>query len=78
MTLQIAMDARPGGPATKREPSPEGLGTNPKGNLSAVGAALNRGPSRTGVILQFDSEGGWRDLYSITPSPDEVPSHPAR
>jgi hypothetical protein len=33
------MDARPGGPSAKRQPSPEGLGINPDG-LSAVGAAL--------------------------------------
>ena len=38
------MDARPGGPATKREPSPEGLGLNSELDLSAVGAALNLGP----------------------------------
>src|SRR5271154_1953427 len=40
----MAMDARPGGPAAKREPSPEGLGINPEYDLSAVGAALNLGP----------------------------------
>jgi hypothetical protein len=28
-TAKIAIDARPGGPAAKREPSPEGLGLNP-------------------------------------------------
>ena len=44
MTLQIAMDARPGGPAAKHQPSPEGLGINPEDDLSAVGAALNLGP----------------------------------
>jgi hypothetical protein len=38
------MDARPGGPAAKREPSPEGLGINPEDDLSAVGAALTLGP----------------------------------
>jgi hypothetical protein len=38
------MDARPRGPAAKREPSPEGLGLNPEGDLSAVGAALTLGP----------------------------------
>jgi hypothetical protein len=44
------MDVRPGGPAAKREPSPEGLGSNPEDDLpapacreSAVGAALNLG-----------------------------------
>jgi hypothetical protein len=36
------MDARPGGPAAKREPSPEGLGINPENDLSAVGAAPDR------------------------------------
>jgi hypothetical protein len=48
------MDARPGGPATKREPSPEGLGLNPEDDPpapacrgSAVGAALNLGPLAT-------------------------------
>ena len=39
------MDARPGGPAAKREPSPEGLGLNAEYDLSAVGAALNLGRS---------------------------------
>jgi len=38
------MDARPGGPAAKREPSPEGLGINSEDDLSAVGAALKPGP----------------------------------
>ena len=40
-TAEIAMDARPGGPPAKREPSPEGLGINPEDALSAVGATLN-------------------------------------
>jgi hypothetical protein len=44
MTLQIAMDVRPGGPAAKREPSPEGLGLHSEYDQSAVGAALNLGP----------------------------------
>ena len=38
------MDARPGGPIAKREPSPEGLGINPEDDLSAVGAAPNLDP----------------------------------
>jgi hypothetical protein len=38
------MDARPGGPAAKRQPSPEGLGINPQDDMSAVGAALNPFP----------------------------------
>ncbi len=39
------MDARPGGPTAKRQPSPEGLGIQiPKDDVSAVGAALNLGP----------------------------------
>src|SRR5271170_6189150 len=33
-----------GGPAAKREPSPEGLGLDSEYELSAVGAALNLGP----------------------------------
>jgi hypothetical protein len=41
---KIAMDARPGGPTAKREPSPEGLGLNPEDDLSAGGAALNLAP----------------------------------
>ncbi len=44
-TAKIAMDARPGGPTAKREPSPEGLGLNPQDDLSAVGAPLNLGRS---------------------------------
>ena len=43
------MDARSGGPAAKREPSPEGLGLNSEYDLSAVGAALNLA-ARTYVI----------------------------
>jgi hypothetical protein len=35
---------RPGGPAAKLKPSPEGLGINPEDDLSAVGAALNQDP----------------------------------
>jgi hypothetical protein len=47
------MDARPGGPAAKREPSPEGLGINSEEDLSAVGAALNLArPARTCVTRQ--------------------------
>jgi hypothetical protein len=42
--FRLAMDARPGGPTAKREPSPEGLGINPEDDLSAVGAALNLTP----------------------------------
>src|ERR1700677_340036 len=38
------MDARPGGPTAKRQPSPEGLGLNPGDDPSAVGAALNPAP----------------------------------
>jgi hypothetical protein len=38
------MEVRPGGPAAKREPSPEGLGLNSEYDLSAVGAVLNLGP----------------------------------
>ena len=44
MTQKIAMEVRPGGPAAKREPSPEGLGLNSEYDVSAVGAALNLGP----------------------------------
>jgi hypothetical protein len=36
------MDARPGGPIAKREPSPVGI--NPEDDLSAVGAAPNLDP----------------------------------
>jgi hypothetical protein len=39
------MDARPGGPADKRQTSPEGLGIDPQDDPSAVGAALNRAVS---------------------------------
>src|ERR1700677_440202 len=38
------MDARLGGPAAKREPSPEGLRINAEDDPSAVGAAQNLGP----------------------------------
>ena len=38
------MEVRPGEPAAKREPSPEGLGLNSEYDVSAVGAALNLGP----------------------------------
>jgi acyl-CoA thioester hydrolase len=48
------MDARPGGPVAKTEPSPEGLGINPEDDLSAVGAALNRGPLPTCLIRRED------------------------
>ncbi len=44
------MDARPGGPATKREPSPEGLAPNREDDPSTVGAALNLGHARIFVI----------------------------
>src|ERR1700733_4209387 len=40
----------PEGRSSKREPSPGGLGINPEDDLSAVGAALNRGPAPTCVI----------------------------
>jgi hypothetical protein len=41
-TAKIAMDARPGGPTAKRQPSPEGWEIDPEQDPSAVGAALNR------------------------------------
>jgi hypothetical protein len=37
------IDARPGGPVVKSQPSPEGLGDQFEDDLSAVGAALNLG-----------------------------------
>jgi hypothetical protein len=52
MTCKIAMDARPGGPAAKREPSPEGLGISSEDDLSAVGAALNLALPRQGIPTQ--------------------------
>jgi hypothetical protein len=39
---RIAIEPRPGGPTTKRQPSPEGLGYQSE-VLSAVGAALFEG-----------------------------------
>ena len=53
------MDARPGGPTTKREPSPEGLGIDPEDDLSAVGAALNPGQLAPGVIALMLCIGAW-------------------
>jgi hypothetical protein len=44
------MDARLGGPAAEREPSPEGLGINPEDDLSARGRATKPSPARTCVI----------------------------
>ena len=44
MTLKIAVDARPGGPQAKRQPSPEGLDINREDNQNAVGAGLDLGP----------------------------------
>jgi hypothetical protein len=70
------MDARPGGPATKREPSPEGLGLNPEDDPpapacrgSAVGAALNL---RTLANLSLERKPTcpgvpWRDLQFSGP-----------
>jgi hypothetical protein len=49
-TVGIAMDARPGGPTAKRQPSPEGLGNRCEDEPSAVGAPLNR-PSALPVSL---------------------------
>ncbi|MGB8537926.1 MAG: hypothetical protein WCD57_16010 [Acidobacteriaceae bacterium] len=43
MRAQVAIDARPGGPAVQLQPSPEGLGYQTQADLSAVGAALNLG-----------------------------------
>jgi hypothetical protein len=44
MTPQVAMTARPGGPAVQKKPSPEGLGNPSQADLSAVDAALNPDP----------------------------------
>jgi hypothetical protein len=49
------MVARPGGPAAKREPSPEGLGLDSDCDLSAVGAALTS-PART-CVIRSEAEG---------------------
>jgi hypothetical protein len=56
MTPAIAIDARPGGPTAKRQPSPEGLGNQSVDDPSAVGAALNRcviGSDPGYVIVDF-------------------------
>ena len=45
------MDARPGGPTAKRQPSPEGLGNRSEEDPSAVGAALNR------CVIRSEAEG---------------------
>jgi hypothetical protein len=42
----------------KREPSPEGLGPNPKTILSAVGAALNMESARTWVLRRKPTSPG--------------------
>jgi hypothetical protein len=44
MTLQNRHGCEARRAATKREPSPEGLGLNPEDDPSAVGAALNLRP----------------------------------
>jgi hypothetical protein len=51
------MDARPGGPTAKREPSPEGLGLNPEDDLPGPGVpwerrrrGTNSGPAHPCVI----------------------------
>ncbi len=49
------MEARPGGPTAKREPSPEGLGLNPEDDLSAVGATLTRALSDR--VIRSEAEG---------------------
>jgi hypothetical protein len=41
---ECATDSRPGGPAAKRQPSPEGLGDQFDEDPSAVGAALSTAP----------------------------------
>src|ERR1700689_5346590 len=51
------MDARPGGPTAKREPSPGGLGINPQDDQSAVGAALNLGLSYANTKSIFLASG---------------------
>jgi hypothetical protein len=58
MTPAIAMDARPGGPTAKRQPSPEGLGNRSVDDPSAVGAALNRCviPSISTCLRQVEGE----------------------
>ena len=55
------MEVRPGGPAAKREPSPEGLGFNSEYDVSAVGAALDLGPlgmTKLRVAVNLCSCGG--------------------
>ena len=70
--MQI-LDARPRGPTTKREPSPEGLGIDPEDDLSAVGAALNPGQLAPGVIALMLCIGAWKTLWNGCP----FPCHPA-
>jgi hypothetical protein len=45
------VNARPGGPTAKRQPSPEGLGNSTEEDPSAVGAALNRAISLEAIWL---------------------------
>jgi hypothetical protein len=64
------MDARPGGPTAKRQPSPEGLGINPQENASAVGAALKRSVSRYSTYCPAQSLPGVV-IPAVADTPDE-------
>jgi hypothetical protein len=45
--------SRPGGPTTKRQPSPEGLGSESPERGSARGAALISSSTKTGFVVGF-------------------------
>jgi hypothetical protein len=66
MTPAIAMDARPGGPTTKRQPSPEGLGT--RSCLRQVGKDMNE--VREAIITAITPNGS-ATLPFVIPSEAE-------
>src|SRR5580704_5013953 len=72
------MDPRPGGPTAERELSPEGLGINTEGDLSAMGAAPNLNPFAPVSLGAYPNSSQGSATMSSPPIPGGLMAHKAQ
>src|SRR5580704_15473254 len=72
------MDPRPGGPTAERELSPEGLGINTEGDLSAMGAAPNLNPFAPVSLGAYPNSSEGSATMSSPPIPGGLMAHKAQ